>query len=92
MAQFTWGKWATQNLVQWIDNDAGMSRARRQLAECTAETAEELCRRLLPDGTPDFQSKVGTLRLERRKIGGEIFLRIRELGKNRKLLEFHKII
>jgi hypothetical protein len=56
MAYNGWKNWETWNVALWFGNDEGLYRATVRGRPFTAETAEELARDMLPNGTPDFRS------------------------------------
>jgi hypothetical protein len=56
-----WKNWETWNVALWVGNEEGLYRATRDEAQrkgFSAETAEEWAREIMPNGTPDFKSKL----------------------------------
>jgi hypothetical protein len=55
-----WANYETWNVALWFGNDYGMYQAVKEHgAKFTAASAEEFTKELLPNGTPDFESRGG---------------------------------
>jgi hypothetical protein len=55
-----WANYETWNVALWFGNDYGMYQAvKGQPTKFTAASAEEFTKELLPNGTPDFESRGG---------------------------------
>lgn len=52
-----WTNYETWNIALWVDNEYEVYRYKLTKGKFTAKTAEEFCREVFPNGTPDMLGK-----------------------------------